>query len=274
MTVTLDSEKPITGLYIPEGTNSLVLDSAEIKQIAQGVTYEEHLYLDANGKPVRAYIMTIEKGAATIATCLPNDEMKVGPLANIKKQVTAARNNGQNVIAGINADFFNVYPVEGLCIKDGVVLHGTGGRQWFGITKDGEAVIGEGTEYSRYEGKLITAVGGSNIVIHQDYVTNISIDHEWGYTRHPRTAVGIKHDGSVVFMVVDGRQPSISNGAALADLADILGSLGCCKAINLDGGGSSTFVLLDENENFQTMNSPSDETGLRAVADGLMVILP
>jgi exopolysaccharide biosynthesis protein len=74
-------------------------------------------------------------------------------------------------------------------------------------------------------------------------------------------------------LVVDGRQSKISNGAALADLADILGSLGCIEALNLDGGGSSTFVLKDQSGQFVVTNSPSDGS-LRDVADGLMVILP
>lgn len=272
VTVALDNDTPITGLYIPKGTNSLVLDSVESTEVAAGVVYEERLYFDPNGKPVRAYVMTIAPGAATIAASLPNDENKIGTYANIKNQVIAARENGKNVIAGINADFFED-TMLGLCIRDGSVLHDTGGRQWFGITMDGEAVMGEYDEYRKYEGKLITAVGGSNIVINNDYVTNISVDHEFGYIRHPRTAVGIKPDGSVVFLVVDGRQSAVSNGASLADLADILGSMGCHEAINLDGGGSSTFVLVNENGEAEVKNSPSDGSP-RSVADGLVVILP
>ena len=119
---------------------------------------------------------------------------------------------------------------------------------------------------------LWTAVGGSNIIIEYDQVSHVSVDHEFGYTRHPRTAVGYKEDGSIVLLVVDGRQPEISNGASLADLADILGSMECVKALNLDGGGSSTFVLAEDGE-LTVQNSPSDGK-LRDVADGLMVILP
>ena len=73
-------------------------------------------------------------------------------------------------------------------------------------------------------------------------------------------------------MVVDGRQSSISNGASLADLAEMFGSLGCSDAINLDGGGSSTFVNA-ENGEFVTKNSPS-AGALRAVANGLIVLAP
>ncbi len=272
VTVAFDVEDPITALHIPEGTNSLKLDSIEKTEMAPGVVYEEHVYFDPNGKPVRAYVLTIAPGAATIAPCMPKDEDRIGTYANIKNQVIAAKENGKNVIAGINADFFED-TMLGLCIRDGVVLHDLGGRQWFGITTDGKAVMGEANEYGQYQGKLVSAVGGSNIIINNDYVTNISVNHEFGYTRHPRTAVGIKPDGTVIFMVVDGRQSSISNGASLADLADLLGAMGCHEAINLDGGGSSTFVLANGEGGFDVKNSPSDGS-LRSVANGLMVILP
>ena len=86
-----------------------------------------------------------------------------------------------------------------------------------------------------------------------------------------RTAVGTKPDGSVVIMVVDGRQSTISNGASLADLADIFASMGCSDAINLDGGGSSTFILKNSKGEFVVENSPS-AGALRAVANGLLVI--
>jgi exopolysaccharide biosynthesis protein len=272
MSVSFADKNALTGLHIPEGTNSLVLDSANVTEMAPGVVYEERLYHDPNGKPVRAYMITVEKGAATIATSLPGDKEKIGTYANVLAQVKSAADHGKNVIAGINADFFG-NTMEGLCVRDGVELHDYSGRPWFGITKDGEAVLGTPEEFAKYQGKLVTGVGGSNVVINNDYVSHISVDHEFGYTRHPRTAVGIKADGSTVLLVVDGRQSKISNGAALADLADILGSLGCIEALNLDGGGSSTFVLKDQSGQFVVTNSPSDGS-LRDVADGLMVILP
>ena len=54
---------------------------------------------------------------------------------------------------------------------------------------------------------------------------------------------------------------------------EIFATLGCTEAINLDGGGSSTFIIRDEEGNFDVKNSPSDG-GLRSVANGLMVVLP
>jgi exopolysaccharide biosynthesis protein len=277
ITVTISEEPIITGIYISEGTNHLELHSVTTIEIAPGVVYEEHLYYDENDLPVRAYIITIKKGCATVETSMPGDEAKVGTVSNMKEQVVAAAANGKNVVAGINADFFDMGGsniMEGLCIKDGAVLHGSCDRPWFGITKDGTPVVGANDhDYKKYEGQLATAVGGSNIVLKDGYASHISVGTEWGDTRHPRSAVGYKSDGSIVLMMVDGRQPEVSNGASLADVAYIMASLGCTNALNLDGGGSSTFILKDEKGNYNVENSPSDG-GMRKVADGLMVVLP
>jgi hypothetical protein len=60
---------------------------------------------------------------------------------------------------------------------------------------------------------------------------------------HPRTAVAVDAGGRTLWLiVVDGRQPDYSEGATLAELADITLELGVETALNLDGGGSSTLV--------------------------------
>lgn len=84
--------------------------------------------------------------------------------------------------------------------------------------------------------------------------------------RHPRTAVGIRKDGVWILLVVDGRQPQKSLGMTLHELAKYLLSLGCVRALNLDGGGSSTIFV-----NGSTRNSPSDPTGERPVSDAILL---
>lgn len=56
---------------------------------------------------------------------------------------------------------------------------------------------------------------------------------------HPRTALGVRNDGSVVFYTVDGRLSGHSKGVTLAQLANRMLELGCVEAVNLDGGGST-----------------------------------
>jgi exopolysaccharide biosynthesis protein len=69
-------------------------------------------------------------------------------------------------------------------------------------------------------------------------------------SRHPRSAVGW-NDKEIMFVTVDGRQPRLSNGMTLPELADFLVKLQCTEAMNLDGGGSAE-VWMDG----KILNSP------------------
>jgi exopolysaccharide biosynthesis protein len=76
-------------------------------------------------------------------------------------------------------------------------------------------------------------------------------------TRHPRTALGISEAGNKVWLVVtDGRQVGYSEGATLAEMADLLKGLGAVNAINLDGGGSSALVYNDPQSGLRVLNRP------------------
>ena len=79
-------------------------------------------------------------------------------------------------------------------------------------------------------------------------------------------------------VVVDGRQPGYSVGMSLAELAEFmrmrladfaLARENAYQALNLDGGGSATMVVGE-----QVVNSPSDPTGERPVANALLVVAP
>lgn len=84
--------------------------------------------------------------------------------------------------------------------------------------------------------------------------------------RHPRTAVGVRADGRILLVAVDGRQPEMSVGMSIAELAALLRELGAVEAVNMDGGGSTTMVVRGK-----VVNSPSDITGERPVGDALLV---
>ena len=84
--------------------------------------------------------------------------------------------------------------------------------------------------------------------------------------RHPRTAVGVRADGRILLVTVDGRQPELSVGMTIAELAALLRELGAVEAVNMDGGGSTTMVVRNK-----VVNSPSDLTGERAVGDALLI---
>ena len=81
--------------------------------------------------------------------------------------------------------------------------------------------------------------------------------------RHPRTAV-CYNEQSTMFVVVDGRQPKLSVGMTLEELADLMVSLGCTEAMNTDGGGSTEMAVSIPQKNspgtskLEIVNSPSD----------------
>jgi len=84
--------------------------------------------------------------------------------------------------------------------------------------------------------------------------------------RHPRTAVGVTADGRLLLVTVDGRQPGVSAGMTLPELAALLLDLGATDALSLDGGGSTAMAV-----DGQVRNTPCCDDPLRPVASGLFV---
>jgi Phosphodiester glycosidase len=86
-------------------------------------------------------------------------------------------------------------------------------------------------------------IGGLGLLLRDGRIladhANEKMREGFGTELHPRTAVGFKRDGTWVLVVVDGRQPEISIGMSLDELARLMLALGCADALNLDGGGSS-----------------------------------
>jgi hypothetical protein len=85
-------------------------------------------------------------------------------------------------------------------------------------------------------------------------------------SRQPRTLAGVRADGRLLLVTVDGRAPGWSAGMTLAEAARLMRSLGARDAMNLDGGGSTTMSVRG-----QVVNRPSDGQQ-RRVSNGLFVM--
>jgi hypothetical protein len=85
--------------------------------------------------------------------------------------------------------------------------------------------------------------------------------------RNPRTLAGVRADGRLLLVTIDGRRPGWSAGATLAEAARVMRSLGARDALNLDGGGSTAMAVRG-----RVVNRPSDPTGERPVSDALVVL--
>lgn len=100
----------------------------------------------------------------------------------------------------------------------------------------------------------VTGIGGM-----YKMVTGGVVEQGLDKERAPRSAVGIKPDGSTVFYTIDGRQKNYSVGATLSQVAQRLVELGCVEAVCMDGGGSTTFgVTWPGGEGMEVVNQPSE----------------
>jgi len=149
-----------------------------------------------------------------------------------------------------NAGFFDMN--DGSCIgpvvSDGNIVHSSSMQgAVFGITSDGKFAAGYANQTLINSGKFKQLVQGRGWLIHngQSYLsTSASIE---GIPKAfinliaPRLAIGWDAQGRLILVVVDGNE-SKKQGINLNDFVDLLGKFGCVEAINLDGGGSVTFV--------------------------------
>lgn len=90
-------------------------------------------------------------------------------------------------------------------------------------------------------------------------------------TRHPRTVVAKKKDGTVWLITIDGRAKEAA-GMSLKEVSDVFRWLGAHDILSLDGGGSTTLYVREKGVvNHPTDNKKFDSAGERKVANILML---
>ena len=182
-----------------------------------------------------------------------------------------------NVVGAINAggyDMSNGRPAGAFIMSGTVINEPTSTTFW--IDKDGSAHITSAQECNAAiaAGNVLEAVASFGDIFEDGHARS-DLDNS---TRASRTAIGIKADGTVVMMMVDGRQAPYSVGMTMAEVGATMESLGCVKAVNLDGGGSSTFATQREGESENSTSAgltlrcrPSDGYE-RKVSNTIMVL--
>ncbi len=150
---------------------------------------------------------------------------------------------------------------HGTVIKDGKIVSdfedANMGGGFIGFTEDDKLVLGKMTKEEALEMGYRDAIEFGPFLIVNGKSSFIKGNGGWGIA--PRTAIGQRKDGIVLFLVINGRIPN-SIGADMVDLTEIMENYGAYNAANLDGGSSTELVI--ENK---IINTPvaGGENGLR-----------
>ncbi|MBQ8603250.1 MAG: phosphodiester glycosidase family protein [Oscillospiraceae bacterium] len=277
----------LAGDYVEITENdSYSVFSSEKITLAPGITQEIKMATTADNKQVKFYLATADINSQYVnvyANYNENDPTLGWAMSRVMDQANAAQAKygdpaseyyipNYSVTVATNGAGYNMTTGEpgGLLVMGGVEYHGPNSNGFFGILKNGKAVIGTTEEYNTiYKDQVREGIAGfgARLVVNGKIPSGIS-----NSGRASRTAVGITKTGKVVLLVVDGRQEPESCGGSMKEIAQMMLEAGCVEAVNLDGGGSTTFVAKQPGDDeLSLINKPSDGFQ-RSVSTSLMMV--
>lgn len=207
-----------------------------------GDTYNAHIMIVKN--PAQVYMGT---STEKFSTAIPG------------KRITEVMAENPDVIAAINAGAFNDDGTAssyvgstplGLVMSNGNCVW-TSGKQpglegFAGFNEDNILVVSKSnlTKAQAEELKIRDGCCFGPVLIMNGEVNLEAYNDKSGF--NPRTAIGQRADGAVIFVCIDGRQAG-SLGGTYADIINIMQEYGAVNACNMDGGSSSVMMYRDVN---------------------------
>ncbi len=158
---------------------------------------------------------------------------------------------------------------QGIVIKNGKIISNRSYKKSGGIigfTKENKLLLGKMTAQQALNKGVRDAVTFGPFLIVNGKPSFIKGNGGWGTA--PRSAIGQREDGIVLFLVIDGRMVG-RPGADMVDLTEIMQNYGAYNAANLDGGTSCGLVVEGK-----LINDPINGNGkhkTRMIATGFIV---
>jgi uncharacterized protein YigE (DUF2233 family) len=248
--------------------------------VTDGVQSTEVFYFSKKGYAMRVFLFEIDltNPKISIEVSTPNNANAFA-LQQMTAQATYEDAAGHLVWGGVNGSFFNVAngTPNGLFYKNGTQLQTFSDAypNFFVITKDKTALIADSKSYDAIKANIFEAVGGGVMLVSNN---NLVAQTEATPSVNPRTFIGVTEDQKKVYIAaVDGRNYHYSNGMTYEEEGKIMIALGAKNALNLDGGGSTTFFVRNTPDftagRFKLRNWPSENGGAeRSVGNGLLII--
>lgn len=225
--------------------------TVSVNDIEQGIVVS-----DITGTSYRGKVMLIDDPSRVYLGVTPSKGVEG---LRIKKMM-----DFYDAIAGINASGFSD-PNDSGTGGDVIGRSYSDGDAWgeyvsyYGsilLTKKNKLVVGNVHDWENYDiragiqfGPVLIADGKAQF------------EDSGGYGIQPRTAIGQRSDGVIVFLVIDGRNPTWSIGCTMSDLIEVLEKYGVVNAACCDGGSSS--VLAYDGEVLNKNSSANPDYGRR-----------
>jgi exopolysaccharide biosynthesis protein len=228
------------------------------EEVGEGVRLSNLEFDVLFGAPQSIAVLEIERG------------VRVDVVGAAGRELTTRLAARAGALAAVNGGFFdtkNGDPVGLLKVDGALVNPANEGQGSLGIDARGRLSLG-----ARPAGDwppMVDALGAGPMLVTGGRV----VDHgeRQRTIRHPRTAIGLRGDGDVVMVVVDGRNAKAA-GMSFEELGAVMVALGCVEALNLDGGGSSTMWVAGPGiVNHPCDNKRFDAAGERTVANAVLV---
>lgn len=233
------------------------------QKLFKGIVYKRKFGLTA--RPVIAHIISIDLSVAGV-------KVLVTPPQAIDKKNTRAQTTSQflqknKLQLAVNANYFypfrentpwDYYPHTGdITYSIGQAIsngkhYSKADANWavLCISSNNRAQILESGDCPK---NTLQGVAGTDVFINNGKPVKSESENDKPY---PRVAVATNKQGNILWLIaIDGKQPLYSEGATIAELTQIARNLGAYKALNLDGGGSTTLVMTKNNKP-KLLNAP------------------
>ena len=256
-----------------EDSDASAIHIAEIKDtgVYESI-YEEQILKKNKGNDVYK-IIKLDESTYTAYITVVYDPARVD-LVSAKNlswggqevQDIAKDNNALVAINGGSARIYNHALIpRGIYMENGKVLYDSGRKEKIiAFNKDHVLVLANMTSKEAKSKGIVDCVYFSPFLIVNGKASQFKGDG--GYGNRPRTAIGQRQDGIVLFVTINGKAGF--NGTTMKDLTDIFIRYKAYNAANLDGGGSTTLV-----EKGKLINDPAGwgYSGARHVANAFIV---
>ena len=258
----------MAGTFRGESVGALKIDGEWVSEPEQGRGVIG--FRTVNGK-IEAYIDRIALRHELVlpnGTALIIDGINRGRLRNelvlyrpYFHSVTLTMHDGVEV-AVRNDEVVDIYDGQGSSRipADGYVLSANGKKRALLLehiargdsVKISETIIPERVGDSNLWASFVHIIGGGPLLLRHGITSTTEVYEREGFDRafhsfwHPRTAVGKKADGALLFVTITGAKPGVRRGVMLQKLAKLFLEWGATDAVNLDGGYSSMMIIRNQ----------------------------